>query len=215
MTTYTDHGLVCLDDTDYAAIALAIQTDAVATDAALTDITASFNSVNSQPYALLVTTTGNGPLITVDQEYTEGNWSLVSSRGLPISAGGGVFTGSAASFISPISGWFEYGNYVNLTLAGAATAFSRRNVFARAYGVDTYSGIPVRLDEVRWRTVENSVAGGEFLIASGGTFYATAGQLIYLTATWSHANLASGVSSTVGALFWLNYISTGIEIGSA
>jgi hypothetical protein len=213
MTTYTDHGLVCPDDGDYAAIALTMQADAQATDAALLSITNSFNSVYSRPYGLFVTTSGNSVSSGGEQEFNEGIWSIQASRGFSAITLGGQLLGSVVTVTIGKTGWYGYGNYVNLTLVGAATAFSRRSSFARAY--TTESGVPTRLDEARWRTVENSVAGGEFLIASGGSFYATAGDVVFFTATWSHANAASNVASQAGALFWVTYTGTGIEIGSA
>lgn len=209
----TDHGLICPEDGDYGALALLMQADAVAVEASLDGISDSLNSIYTEPYAMFVTTVGNGPLATGgEQEYNEGTWSLTNSQAFTVTIGGSLL-GSVATLIVQKAGWYEYGNYVNLTLAGAATAFSRRSVFARAYSLAT--GVPVRLDEARWRTVENSQTGGEFLVASGGTFYSLAGASVLLTATWSHANAASSVSSAAGALTWVNYIGSGIEIGSA
>jgi len=213
MSTYTDHGLVCLDDEDYAAIALAMQTDALATDASLTSINNSFNTINSYPYAFFTTTAGSTVSSGGEQQFAQGAWSVTASRGFPIVSILTPLIGSVATVQATTTGWYEYGNYLNLTLAGAATAFSRREIFASVYSLS--GATAVRLDEIRWRTVENSVAGGEFLIASGGSFYATAGTTILPVARWSHANLASQVTSQPGALFWITYVGTGIEIGSA
>lgn len=209
----TGHGLVCPDDGDYGALALLMQADATAVESSLVAISNSLNLIYDEPYAMFTTTVGNGPLATGgEQEYNEGSWSLTGSQAITSTIGGSLL-GSVATLTITKTGWYEFGNYVNLTLAGAATAFSRRNVFARAYTLA--SGVPVLLELIRWRTVENSQAGGEFLIASGGTFYGVAGVSILLTGTWSHANAASSVSCIAGSLFWVNYIGSGIEIGSA
>lgn len=216
MTTYTDHGLVCPDPADYGAVALLIQADALATDSALSGITTSLNSLYTQPYALFVTNTGNGPLSSGgEQHFSQGNWTISSSRGITVTLAGAPLTGVVARLNITTTGWYEYGNYVNLLASGAVTAFSRREIFASAWDLDVTTAVPVRQSEVRWRTVDNNVPGGEFLVASGGTFYAAAGSIIILTAQWSHANLASNVSSLAGAQFWVNYVGTGIELGSA
>ena len=44
MTSVGDHGLSCLDDSSYAAVALSMQANANAINAALSDIQASFDS---------------------------------------------------------------------------------------------------------------------------------------------------------------------------
>lgn len=214
MTTQTDHGLVCLSEEDYAAVSLAMQVDALAADASLQSINTSFGSVNSYPYALFVTTAGGSAASNSEQQIGQGTWATVSSRGFTTVSSATILLGGVVTIQVTKTGWYEYGNYLNLTLVGAATAFSRREIYASVYALNT-STTPTRLDEVRWRTVENSVTGGEFLIASGGSFYASAGTTILPVARWSHANLASQVAFQPGALFWITYAGTGVEIGSA
>lgn len=211
MTTFTPHGLVCLGEEDYSAIALAMQADALAVDAALDGISGSLDSYLSRPYLQMITTTGNGPLSSGgEQQFSIGSWSVVSGN-IPI--GSGTLLGNIAGAMPmPETGWYEYGCYVNLVAAGALTAFSRRTLTASAYSRP--GSAAVQLSQIVWRTAETSTAG-EFLVASGGSFYATAGQTIEVTATWSHTNAASNVSSIVGAKAWIHFIGSGIEIGSA
>lgn len=211
MTTYTDHGLVCLDDGDYSAIALAMQADALAVDTALDGISDTLDTYLSRPYLLMTTTTGNGPLASGgEQQFSVGSWSVVSGT-IPI--GSGTLPGNIAGQMPmPETGWYEYGGFVNLVAAGAITAFSRRTLTMSAYSKP--GPVSILQSQIVWRTGDTSTAG-EFLTVSGGSFYATAGQLIEVTATWSHANLASNVSSIAGAKAWIHFIGSGVEIGSA
>jgi hypothetical protein len=210
MATETEHGLLCLGEEEFAAIALAIQADAIAVDTALDSISDSLDTRYVRPYLQMVTTTGNGPLSSGgEQQFSIGIWSVAAGN-IPIVSG--TLLGNIAPMTMPRTGWYEYGCFVNLVAAGALTAFSRRTLTVSAYSRP--ASVAILQSQIVWRTAETSTAG-EYLTASGGTFYATAGQFIELVGTWSHTNLASNVSSIVGAKAWVHWIGSGIEIGSA
>lgn len=211
MTTYTDHGLVCPDSGDYAAIALAMQADAVATDTALDTISDQFDRAKLRPYALWISTTSGTYATNGEAELTLfGNWAVVqtnmtSSLLTPSISG-------AVQFNPPLAGWYDFGVYETLSLVGAATANSRRTAFARAYSL--LGSVQTLIGSSISRTYESST-GGEFLIASGARFYAQPGQNIVLLANLSHSNAASQVQYNVGCRIWCYYLGSGVEIGSA
>lgn len=217
MTTVTDHGLVCLDREDYAAIALALEADARAADAAIDGIADSLAVYGRRPFFTAITTVGNGPVSSGGEvQQSWGTWGLVASNyAAPL-----VFNpatpviGSLALMTLPVTGWWDFGGYGFLVAAGAVTAFSRRTIVASAWTLSTAGSVPLLYESVHWRTGDTNTAG-EYLTASGGTFYGRAGDLILLSFSWSHANAASNVSSPAGARFWCHYIGSGVEIGSA
>jgi hypothetical protein len=209
VSTTTDHGLVCFDGNDYAAIALAMQHDAFAVEAALDSISDSFDIALTDPYFIGVTTATNGPLASGgEQLFGIGAWSLLTSNFTPVPT-----TAANAGFrvTIPRTGWYGYGVYANQVAAGAVTAFSRRTLIGRA--TLQQSGNATQLSQITWRTADTNTAG-EFLIASGGTFRATAGTTVDVEAYWSHTNAASSVSIPAGARIWFHFLGSGVEIGS-
>jgi hypothetical protein len=214
----TDHGLVCLDGEDYAAVAMAMEADARAVDASVDSIADSLAVYGRRPFFTAITTVGNGPLASNGEtQQSFGSWGLVAanfSSSLLTFNPLTPITGSLALMTLPVTGWWDFGGYGLLQAAGAVTAFSRRTVVASAWTMSTLGGVPVLYESIHWRTGDTNT-GGEYLTTSGGTFYGRAGSLILLSFSWSHANLASNVSSPAGARFWCHYIGTGVDIGSA
>lgn len=211
MTTTTAHGLICLEDGDYAALALAMQGTALATEAALDGISDSLDTFNLRPSVVAITTTTSGPNSTFGESLfaLTGTLALSYNNITPTP----TLVVGAIRITIPVTGWYAYGSYMNMQAVGAVTAFSRRTIYATATRV--VSGVPTQLSQVVWRTVDNNVAGGEFLDVSGGSFYAAAGTVVDVAAFWSHANAASNVQVNPGARIWCHYIGSGVEIGSA
>jgi hypothetical protein len=208
VTTYTDHGLACLSDTDYAAIALAMQVDALATDAALDAISDALGTHYTNPYMVARTTANAGPFTTTaaEPEITIPNWTVTSSNMTTASATSGV------RVTIPRAGWYAHGCYMNLVASAGITALSRRTSIARATLIAP--GTAIVLSEVFWRTVETST-GGEFLVSSGGMFYAAANTTVNILALLTHGNLASGINVIAPARIWCHFVGSGVEIGSA
>jgi hypothetical protein len=205
-----DHGLACLSDTDPAAVALYMQDQALAIDAALDAISDDFDSFYLRPIFLGTTTAISGPNATLaEQLFPITSWSLTYSNFIPAPT-----TAASAGFrvTVPKTGWYNYGCYANLAATGAITANSRRSLYARA--TLRISGGATQLSQAAWRTVDTNT-GGEHLVAGDGSFYATVGTTVDVEGYWSHANAASTVQVNTGAKIWCHFIGTGIEIGSA
>lgn len=210
MTTYTDHGLACLGDEDYAALALAMQHDALAIEASLDAVSDAFDTYYQRPYATAVTTGTNGPVSSAGESvFTIGSWSLGNTN----MAGATAPTSVGLRLTIPRTGWYSYQASANMVAAGAVTAFSRRTLIARASRrVATVNTI---LDQVTWRTVDTNTAG-EYLIVDGNAFFALAGWTIDVDSQWSHANAASNVSIPAGgARLTCFFLGSGVTIGSA
>lgn len=212
MTPLGTHGLACLDDADPAAVALYLQAEGLAIDAALDGISDSLDTFNMRPTFTGVTTAISGPASTVgESQFPITSWSLGYSNFTTLPVGGSAPGGFRLRV--PKTGWFGYGVYANMQATGALTALSRRTLFAKA--TLQASGTSMLLSQAVWRTVETSTAGGEFLVAGDGSFYATVGQTVDVEGYWSHTNAASTVQVNAGARLWCHFIGSGVEIGSA
>jgi hypothetical protein len=209
VTTLTDHGLVCLDGADYGAVALALQADALAVEAALDSISDSFDSFYLRPVVLAATTTLVAQPSSGEQVFGMGPWAVAYSNFVPAPT---TAASSGARITIPRTGWYAYGGYANMIATGAVTALSRRTLYANA--TRTISGVGTVLSQVVWRTVDTGT-GGEFLTAANGTFYATAGNTVDVQVQFSHTNAASTVGVQIGAKLWCHFIGSGVEIGSA
>lgn len=209
MTTYTDHDLACLGDEDYAAVALAMQHDAYATETALDAVSDAFDTYYLRPYATAITTGPTGPISSAGESiFGIGSWSL-STTNMP---GATAPTATGLRLVMPKTGWYSYQAYANLVAAGAVTAFSRRTLYARASR--RISTTNTLLDQAVWRTIDTNTAG-EYLIADGNAFFALAGWTIDIEALFSHANLASNVSAVTGSRLTCYFLGSGVTIGSA
>lgn len=209
MTT-TEHGLLCPGPEEYAAIALLMQHDALAIEAALDSISDAFDTTLLRPVVLATTTAINGPNSTSGEiVFNMTSWSVTYTNFVPVPT---TAAPSGIRITIPRTGWYKYGAFANMVATGAVTAFSRRTLFASA--TQNTVGSSVVLSQIVWRTVDTNTAG-EFLVASGGSFYARAGATIDVQAQWSHANAASTVQVNAGARIWCHYAGSGVEIGSA
>lgn len=208
MATTSDHGLLCPDDEEYGAQTLVIQHDALAADAALDGISDSFDSFYLRPSMLWTTTaptnTSATALLTV--------FSQIGSFGLTYENSPG-FVSTFGTFDVVRSGWYQFGNCANMTPSGGVTAASARLLRATASRSSTTGN--VILAQVLDLSFETNTGNGEWLITSGGTFYATTGQRIVIVSEVAHTNAASALTVAAGAKMWCYYIGSGVEIGSA
>lgn len=202
------HGLQCLDDSDPAAVALYMQAEALAIDALLDGISDSFDSTFLRPAFAGNTTIVNGPIASGGEaQFSLNGWALTSSNFAPAPTSTTGF-----QFTVPRTGWWEAGFYMNAQASGAVTVNSRRTAFNRVYRVTSTGN--VLIGEGIWRTYDTNT-GGEFLVVSGTTFFATAATVVRILPQWSHTNAASTVQVNAGAKLWCFYVGTGVEIGSA
>jgi hypothetical protein len=209
MSTVTDHGLVCLDGEDYAALALALQADALAVEASLSSVQAAFTRFRQRPTVLATTTAGIVAVASGGETPSRvGTWAVSYSNFTPVPT---VVPFSGVRITIPATGLYSYGGYINLVASGAVTALSRRTVYANASRV--VSGVTTLLSQVVWRTVDTGT-GGEFLTVTGGSFYATVGTVVDVQVLESHGNLASGINCPAGSRLWCHFIGSNVEIGS-
>lgn len=202
-----NHGLACLGDEDYAAIALWMQSQGTLIDTALDGISDDFDSFSLRP-GLLVTSTAVTTVTSLNT-FTNVTFGTTLYNNLPNPSAGNPF----GSFVTPRSGWYQYGANINMIATGAVTAGSVRRL--KVLAVKAGVGPQETLSEVDDISFDNNTGGGEWLVASAGSFYAPANTTIIVRAQASHANAASSVNVSIGARLWCWYIGSGVEIGSA
>lgn len=208
MITVGSHGLTCPEGTDYGAIALYMQDQAQVIDGALDGISDDLDTFFTQPVILATSTATYGPNSSFAEQIfcIAGTWAITYDNS-PLLV---TPTTCGFQFTVPRSGVYKFGGYVNAISSGAVTNFSRRTLYSRAYLISTVTTL---LNQVSWRTEETNT-GGEFLMVGGGTFQATAGQLVEVQLLASHTN-GTGLNYQAGAKLWCHWVGTAIEIGSA
>lgn len=201
MEPFGTHGLACLGDEDYAALALYMQDQGTAVDTALDGVSDAFDSYLLRP-GVLATSNANQAFASGSTGNLGGTTVLYAN--FPVLAG--------ITFITPRAGWWQYGANVNMVATGAVTANSLRRLTVSA--LLTSAGPATVLSTTSDQSFETNTAG-EWLACSGGTFYAPAARTVSIRTETLHLNVASTVNNMAGARVWCYFIGSGVEIGSA
>src|SRR5687767_301551 len=197
-----NHGLSCLGDEDYAAIALYMQDQGLAIDAALDDISDQFDSFYLRP-GFVSASTGTVLNTTINVTGSIGASATIYAN---MTVAGGI------QFVTPRAGWWQYGGNVNMVAAGAITANSYRKLIVSA--IRSTGGPAETLSSTSDLSFETNTAG-EWVACSAGSFYSEAGRTMTIRVETMHGNAASGVNNMAGARTWCYFIGSGVEIGSA
>lgn len=204
-----DHGLICLDGSDPAAIALIMQTDAETIDDTLTQVSDALTGYNNRGWALATTTSsytlGQTAFDFVDGQGLPGAPGLLGSSSESIQS----FGISAPPFFSPAlpAGWYLAGAYASFQATGAVTANSRRNLglawFSSTVGTDAY--------EYAINMVYESNTAGDAMTVTG-MFYADGVTEYQLDGFFWHNNAASTMQVNAGAKVWIAAAGSGVVI---
>jgi hypothetical protein len=190
VTTVGDHGLSCLDDSSYAAIALSMQANAAATDAALAADRAAITAYGSS-YVFKFTTTGTS---------TSG---ANSGNALPDGT-------SAASIMSRNlgllpRGWYSASSSMTFQETGAVTAGSyRRAVIMVNAGT---SVIPPTFFQSITSATNNGAADSTTVNA---WFYSDGILTTIVRVFFGHGNTGSTITVAAGAVLTVRYMTTGL-----
>ena len=204
-----DFGLSCLTDEDSAAIALYMQSMALAIDTQLATQLAEFNGFLANPTALATTTTtqtgiANG-IFTGIGSAGAGDYTLTFANYTPVDwlPSLATFANGDLAFPDDRSGWYHIGCYVPMTASGAITALSFRQAFLTASSYVT-SDLLVGTQEYSTIRFDSSTAGEHLMVQ--GTVFVESGSKTFLSASVLHANAASTVNVPAGATIWLHYL---------
>lgn len=213
-----DHGLFCLDDDDYAAVALAMQCNAQALDVALTDINSTTTDFLGRPWA---TVTNSGAAVIASGSGTLGPLNLVGEFLRPGSGAGGVpisqaynmpnnyVAGNLSTFMP--RGVYLIGASINWTLA-AATANSIRQLLV--YGV-TSDGGPLNstvnfTDLYRLQDYQGD-GGNNGALTVVGFLDNRAGNVATFESFFSHANAGDLTVAANNWRVWATRLGSGLS----
>lgn len=209
VTDIGNHGLTCLGEEEYAAVALYMQATAKTVEDNLTAQQAAFDAYRNRTSILFTSTISSsyaagsvvGGVVMPDGRLA----GVTTMTGATVS-GGGATVLSVSSVITmtvPRSGWYDFGGYCNVIAAGAITANSERLIYTQVRQTpEPAGGNP--LVSFRERTIETNT-GGEFLNVSGLVFL-LADRNFTVAQYVTHENLASNVVTQAGAKIWLAYM---------
>lgn len=213
MTTIIgDHGLFCIDDSDYAAYALAMQCNAQATDAALASASQALTDYLDRPWITITNTVA----VTVDEDTgggTVGPGGIVGENMNTRGSGTGSPVAVRHRFPSgenvPAGVWLV-GSTVNFTF-GATTADSNRQLMV--YNTPVVAG-QASFNDVnqifRMRDYQGE-GGASGALTTVGVMDNRDGTSAHFTTFISHANLASDMTIAIGNWkLWATYLGSGL-----
>lgn len=211
-----NHGLFCVDDDDYAAIALAMQCNAEATTTALESSNTALNSYLGRPW---VSTQNNGALVIDDS--SSGTLGPLGLVGAVLRPGAGTtnlsynmspyyITGDLTTFMP--RGVYLIGASITWTL-GALTANSIRQLLV--YGVTSNGGAlnstTDATDIYRFQDYQGD-GGANGALNVVGFLDNTAGNVASVESLFSHGNTASDITVANGAWHvWATYLGSGLN----
>lgn len=207
-----DHGLFCIEDTDYAAFALAMQCNAQAADLSLSSFNSSLSGYLNRPWIQVVTT--NAAVVDSDASSgTTGPGGLLgeaidttgSGAGSPSATRNGVTPG----LFLPAGIWLV-GSSIKWTF-GATTASSYRQLQTfnepRIGGIASY----VNGNQIFAMRDYQGDAGATGALTSVGIVDNRSGNSAAFVSFISHANLASDMTVAAGDWrLWATYLGSGV-----
>lgn len=190
MTSVGDHGLTCLDDGSYAAVALSMQSNANAIDDALADIQAD--------------------LVGYGDKYVR---KLTSSSTSTSGANSGISLpdGTAADLIIQQNlgilpqGWYEAAGSMSFQATGAVTALTYRR------GIITVNGGSQAVPPTMFQVVnsETNTAAADSMTVNAW-FNADGETAIFLALWFGHGNTGSTMTVAAGAVLTVRYMASGL-----
>lgn len=205
------HGQGCLGPEEYGAVALAMQHNRNAVDAALTANLDAFNTYNNRPWFTVTSTAAVSQAQTLLEwtPFTSWNgWTVMSNTttGATINASAEMATArfTAGAFRT---GWWNIGGYVSYQPTGAVTNNTRRLMCIQLNHSEQF----VQVYDTIINTSFESNTGTDSMTVND-MFYLD-NQFTYgVTLGFAHRNSGSSVQANVGAKIWANYIGSGVSI---
>lgn len=207
MSTVTDHGLICLGDEEYAAVALAMQADAQAvTDVTTADI-AALDAYNNRPWLLATSTAA----ATIGQSTVEPTFDT-SFPGLAVisQTSGTVQQSGLSSFATNAverAGWYHVGGFATFQATGAVNTFTRRLLAVQWFHAEN----GINFYEHAIQACYESNTGGDSMTVQG-MFHADGAHSYTATLYFAHRNNSSTMQVNVGAKLWITYLGSGLVV---
>lgn len=190
MTSVGDHGLTCLDDGSYAAVALSMQANAQAINDALVGIEESITSYGDTFVFRFVTTSTSTSGANSGISLPDGTAAdLLSQRNL------GVLS----------QGWYEAAFSLSYQETGAVTALSYRR------GIITINGGSSVVPPALFQNIisATNTASADSMTVNAW-FYADGNTAISVGIWFGHGNTASTVTVATGAVLTVRFMTSGL-----
>lgn len=203
------HGQGCLIDEEYGAIALAMQHNRDAVDAALTADQVALDTYNNRPWMQLVSTAvvsqAQSPLEWTPFTAWYG-WTIMTNTtaGATLTSSGMTNTFPAGGFLT---GWWNIGGYASYQPTGAATANSRRQLCIQVSHSVQFNQVYDTIINTSFDSATNPDS-----MTVNDIFYLDNRYTYAITLGFAHRNAASSVQANVGARIWANYLGTGASV---
>lgn len=190
MKSIGDHGLGCLDENDYGAVALAMQCNAVAIDDSLTGIRTALTTYGTQFIRRFVSTSSstsgaNSGLLLPD--------ATAATNALNVSLG-----------ILP-RGWYAASGSLSYQATGAVTL----NTYRRTLIIINFSTGTVPPSLFQCVTVESNTAAADSMTVNAW-FYSAGTQSTTVQLMFGHGNTGSSMTVPAGAVLTIRFMSTGL-----
>lgn len=189
MSTIGNHGLSCLDDNNYAAIALSMQSNARAIDASLFQISTSLTAYGNRYVSKTVRTTTS----------TSG---ANSGTGLPdgTAADDFIFGGGLLP-----QGWYAAALTFTYQETGAVTAGSYRR------GIILINGIETKIPPTFYQSITVATnTGAADSMTVNAWFYSDGILRTTVTGAFGHGNTGSTMTVAAGAILTVRFLDTGL-----
>jgi hypothetical protein len=208
MSATTDHGLLCPDGNEYAALVLAMQEDAQVVTANTTAQANALTTYNNRPW-LLATSTSSTTTAQTLSEFTNPNSSLPGSI-VPVGPTTGIVTRSGlGTFVTTGTpdpqGWYHVGGWATFQATGAVNTFTRRTLAVE--WITTVNLVGVYDQAIS--TCYESNTGGDSLTVEG-FFYADGIHQYTPQLVFAHRNSSSTMTVNTGAKMWITYLGSGV-----
>lgn len=190
MTVVGDHGLSCLDDSNYAAIALSMQANALAINAAIKTDQAAMTAYGNRYVRRFVSTS-----------VASGG----ANSGTTLPDGTGAIQVVLGNLGVLPQGWYAASGSQTYQEAGAVTAGSyRRSVLLINQGLTQF---PPTLFQAT--TSATNTASADSMTVNGW-FYSDAITLTQVRLMFGHGNTGSSMNVAIGAVLTVRFLSTGL-----
>jgi len=189
-TSIGTHGLFCLDGSDYAAVALGMQCNAVAIDASLTEANAALAAYGDRYVARFVSTSAS----------TGG-----ANSGLLLPDGTAAQSVISQSLGILPQGWYSTAGSLTYQATGAITASSYRRTLIMV----NFSTLIIPPSLFQDITTESGT-GTPDSMSVNGWFYSNGVTNTSIQLMFGHGNAASSVTVPVGAVLTIRFLSSGL-----
>jgi hypothetical protein len=190
VTSIGTHGLTCLDGSSYAAVALGMQANAKAINAALLSTQTALQVygnrfVSKTVSTSVVSTAANSGLVLVDGTAAE---SIISK-----------------SLALLPQGWYSASGSLTYQESGAVTA----NSYRRSLLIVNSSAALIPPSFFQATTAASNTAAADSMTVNGW-FYSNGVQSTRIQLMFGHGNAASSINVASGAVLTVRFLSTGL-----